>query len=206
MPRSFRSFAVIPAAGRSERMGRAKLLLPWGDGTVAGAVTAAWRAGGVSHLVAVVHPDDQRLAEVFRSGGAEVVVAQTPPPDMKASVLLALEHLARHHSPDEGDAWLLAPADVPGLSPRAIAGLLAEHDPSRPEILVPAADGRRGHPVLIPWPLAARVHALAATQGVRTLLDRHPPREIPLPAADALPPDIDTLEDYQRIKRDRSSS
>ena len=30
----FRSFAIIPAAGRSVRMGRQKLLMPWGDATL----------------------------------------------------------------------------------------------------------------------------------------------------------------------------
>ena len=41
---STRSFAVVPAAGRSRRMGRPKLLLPWGESTIIQQVLGAWRA------------------------------------------------------------------------------------------------------------------------------------------------------------------
>ena len=59
-----RSFAVIPAAGRSQRMGQPKLLLPWGRTTVIEHVLGVWRASRVTHTVIVVHPDDKFLAEL----------------------------------------------------------------------------------------------------------------------------------------------
>ena len=57
----FRSFAVVPAAGRSERMGAPKLLLPLGDSTVIEHVLAAWTASPVTRTVVVVRADDAEL-------------------------------------------------------------------------------------------------------------------------------------------------
>ena len=60
------SFAIIPAAGRSQRMGEPKLLLPWGQSTIIEHVLAVWCASRVEAVVMVVHPDDVRPAELGR--------------------------------------------------------------------------------------------------------------------------------------------
>ena len=177
-------------------MGGAKLLLPWGASTVIEHVLAAWNASQTTHTIVVVHPDDEALAEVCRASGAEIVVAAAPPPDMKDSVRLALQHVAEHHATVDGDAWLLAPADMPTLSTEAINRLLTAHRPDLARILVPVHAGRRGHPALFPWALAADVASLAADEGVNALLARHSVAEVAC-GADALAADLDTPEDYR---------
>ena len=194
-----RVFAVVPAAGRSRRMGQAKLLLPWREATVIEQVLAAWQGSRVACVVVVVHPDDTELADVCRRAGAIVQVAATPPPDMKASVRLGLEWLDEHFAPTAADAWMLAPADVPELTSRQIDRVLAEFDPSAGEILVPVHAGRRGHPVLFPWPLAAEVPRLADDEGINALVKRHPVRELPNDDPGILT-DLDTPEDYRRLQ------
>jgi molybdenum cofactor cytidylyltransferase len=59
----FRSFAIVPAAGRSARMGAPKLLLPLGDRPVIDWVLAAWTASRVTRTVVVVRADDAPLLE-----------------------------------------------------------------------------------------------------------------------------------------------
>ena len=194
-----RSFAIVPAAGRSRRMGTPKLLLPWRHHTIVQEVLQRWKAAGVDHRVVVVHPADAELARLAREAGAEVVVAAVPPPDMKASVRLGLEYVTARWQPQATDAWLLAPADMPELSPQVTRSLLAEHA-ARPEaIVVPTHDSRGGHPVLFPWPLAAAVGQLDADQGVNALLDRGPVTLLPcdLPRA----ADIDTPDEYAQARR-----
>ena len=61
-----RFFGVIPAAGRSVRMGEPKLLLPWRDGTLIEHVLAQWLASRVACLTVVVHPEDVELAAICR--------------------------------------------------------------------------------------------------------------------------------------------
>jgi molybdenum cofactor cytidylyltransferase len=196
---AFLSIAIIPAAGRSLRMGQPKLLLPWGKSTIIEAVLDAWQKSLVPEVVVIVHPDDAPLAEICRARGVHVVVAESPPPDMKASVRLGLAFARETFSPGEGDAWLLAPADLPTLSPHVIDLVLSQHDPAQPAILVPRHGDRRGHPALFPWPLADEVARLAEGEGVSALCSRHAVREVPLPPELAAS-DVDTPEDYARTR------
>ena len=77
--RSFQSFGIIPAAGRSRRMGLPKLTMPWGSTTVIEQVLGAWQRSGVDHLVAVVRGDAGELARYCDQAGAIVVSPATPP-------------------------------------------------------------------------------------------------------------------------------
>lgn len=193
-----RAWAIVPAAGRSLRMGRPKLLLPWGAHTVIEAVLAAWRASRVAATIVVVHPDDLELAALCRRAGAEVVQAPQAPPDMKASVILGLDFIERTLAPRGDEAWLAAPADLPLLSAATIDRLIAEHDPARPRILVPVHGGRRGHPVLFPWALAAEARRLGEGAGLDRLLADFAPREL-ASGPEALAADLDTPDDYRRL-------
>ena len=177
-----RSFASVPAAGHSHRMGQPKLLLPWRGQTVIEHTLTAWRLGGVDVTVVVARPEDQLLAEAARSAGAEVVLPAVAPPEMKDSIRIALEHITRRYQPAEQDAWLLAPADMPWLSAAVIRHLLATHVPRMPRILVPVRNRQRGHPVLFPWPVACDVARLPAQAGVNALLKSHGWTAVPVDA------------------------
>jgi CTP:molybdopterin cytidylyltransferase MocA len=195
---SFSAFAVVPAAGRSQRMGRPKLLLPWGESTLLEHVLSAWSASRVAAVVLVAHRDDDELIERARRTGAQVVVPEVPPPDMKQSVVAGLAWVEEYFQPQASDAWLVAPADFPSLSSEMIDRLLAHHDPSRPAILVAAHEARRGHPVLFPWPLAEAVSTLSPGEGLDALLARHEVRLVEC-GPQAVAGDIDTPDDYRRL-------
>jgi molybdenum cofactor cytidylyltransferase len=197
--RTFRAFAVVPAAGRSQRMGRPKLLLPWRNATVIEHVLAAWLASDVERVVVVVHPDDASLAEICRRAGAEVVIPPAAPPEMKDSVLHALDFLRVAAAPSASDVWLLAPADMPTLPTAAIDLVIAAHDPDDARILVPRHAGRRGHPVLFPWPLCDEVARLGPSEGLNQLRRRFPVRELDF-IEPAVLADLDTPDDYRRLR------
>src|SRR3954467_13620149 len=131
---SSRFFAIVPAAGHSARMGRPKLLLPVAGRTMVEETLSAWRASRVDKLVVVVRPDDEELAALCRSWGAEVVLPPFAPPEMKDSIRWGLKHVEAMFAPVPQDAWLLAPADMPNLSPRIINRLLDAHEPDRAAI------------------------------------------------------------------------
>jgi molybdenum cofactor cytidylyltransferase len=207
---SFQSFGIIPAAGRSRRMGQPKLLMPWGKTTVVEHVVAAWQQSGVDHVVAVVRSADSELARLCQRAGAIVVQPEPPPPEMKDSVMAALDAITRQFHPRDDAVWLLAPADMPRLSAVVIDALLAAHHRSGQEILVPtqttpasgtsgqSSDVKRGHPVLFPWPLVQDVASLNEDEGVNVLLTRKPTREIAVNQPSILD-DLDTIDDYRRL-------
>jgi molybdenum cofactor cytidylyltransferase len=192
------SFAILPAAGRSRRMGNDKLLLPWGDATVIDAVLTAWKSSQVDHVVIVVHPDDTRLAERCGDYGVDLVVATRPPEQMKDSVRLGLEFVQRTFHPQDSDVWLLSPADTPTLTAEIINRVLAESATACP-ITVPTTAGRRGHPVAFRWSLAGDVGRLGRDEGVRAIVARYSVNEIPLEDERILD-DLDTPADYDRLR------
>ncbi|MBW3597844.1 MAG: nucleotidyltransferase family protein [Planctomycetes bacterium] len=193
-----RSIAIIPAAGHSRRMGRPKLLLPWRGKPVIQHVVQAWRRSRVSHVVVVVRKDDRDLLAALSGLDLAIVAADPPPPHMKDSVELGLSYAECAYSPESRDVWLLAPADMPRLSPETIDALLDQHDPAHPHILIPQAGGVTGHPVLFPWPLASEVARLRDDEGINVLRERFPHRMIPVAAAGFA--DLDTPEDYRRLE------
>jgi molybdenum cofactor cytidylyltransferase len=201
MPTPFRSFAVVPAAGQSRRMGRDKLLLPWGETTVLESLLSAWRASNVDEVVVVTRADQPQVISICETSGASIVLPDPPPPEMKDSVRAALAYVRSHFAPTDRDVWLLAPADMPHLNSAMTNRVLAAHDPESPRIIAPIQAGRHGHPVLFPWPLAQEVDSLADHEGVNALLKRHSVREIDCDD-NRIHRDLDTPEDYDRL-RDR---
>jgi molybdenum cofactor cytidylyltransferase len=194
--------AIVPAAGRSERMGRPKLILPIGGQSVIARVASALRAGGADPVVVVVPPADvagaPALAAEAARAGACVVVAEPPPPDMRASVERGLDHLARI-APSPPATFLLAPGDSPGITGELVARIAARAYAEPDAIVIPQAQGRRGHPIALPWSLAAEIRGLPHDVGINTLVARHAARVVTLDVADpAALADLDTPDDYRR--------
>jgi molybdenum cofactor cytidylyltransferase len=196
-------FAVIPAAGRSSRMGRPKLSLPLGGRTVLELVVLALRQGGVDETLVVIGPHDPALRPLAEAAGALVVCLAEPTPDMRATVEHGLRWLEDRFHPRPDDAWLLAPADHPTLD-AAVVRLLCEGYAVRPglSIVVPAHGGRRGHPTLIAWEHVAGVLAHSSGKGIDDYLRSHAQdvREVEAPS-DSVLFDMDAPEDYERVRR-----
>ncbi len=198
--------ALLPAAGRSERMGVPKLLLPLGGQTVLEGCIAAFRQAGVERLLVVAPPEPEAIAATARRAGASVLHLTEPTSDMQTTVQAGLRWMAAHWQPRPGDAWLLAPADHPVLAPEAVRLLCREFGSTRASILVPTFEGRRGHPVLLAWDHAAAVLELASGTGIHRYIRSQGSevREIAV-ASPAIHTDLDTPEDYQRLLQQQSS-
>jgi len=197
-----RCFGIIPAAGKSVRMGTHKLLLAWEDATVMDHVLSVWTASRVKRVVVIVRQHDSALREICqRWSDIDLVVAQNDPEDMKASIQLGLTHIAKHHQPHECDRWLVAPADLPTLNTSLIDQLVGASQETD-SIVVPRYGDRRGHPISFPWSLATQAFELGDIEGIDVLIKSHPGRFLHLPAADR-PGDIDTPDEYSRLQAKR---
>jgi len=210
MHEPLRLFAVVPAAGQSRRMGRPKLLLPLGPSTVIAQMLSALARPEIAATLVVVRPDDEPLRAAVAGCGATPLQPNVPPPEMRQSVEHALRHIEAQFHPRADDGWLLAPADHPLLDPEVITRMIMEWRRCPRRIVVPIYRGRRGHPTLFPFRLAAEVFNLPADQGLNSLLKVHAAEIIQIDTASpAVVADLDTPEDYvrllARIDREESS-
>jgi molybdenum cofactor cytidylyltransferase len=161
-------------------------------------VLAAWIHSAVTRVVVVGRAADEPLLGRCRPFDLDLVTGAVDPPDMRSSVRLALRFIEDRYAPHAEDVWLLAPADLPHLSPQVIDTVVSAHNPERPAAIMPAYEGRRGHPLLMPWAWAAHVHRLPRGAGVNALLKQFTVRELPFSDALILD-DLDTQADYSRL-------
>lgn len=193
--------ALVPAAGRSQRMGRPKLVLPIGGRSVIARLVASFRDGGADRVVVVAPPraEPGAIALAVEANGAGAIVLHCPSPtsEMRATVEIGINDLARRQP--WPSTLLLAPGDSPGITPELVARVVraARDDPAR--IIVPRFNERRGHPIAIPWELARSIPELPPDVGVNGLLRAHADRVAILDVDETgAIDDLDTPEDYRR--------
>jgi len=194
--------AVVPAAGKSVRMGRPKLSLSLGNRTVLERVIAALRGGGVDQVLVVLGPHVRELRPPSESAGAAALVLANETPDMRTTVEHGLDWLEAKCHPQDGDWCLLVPADHPSLDAVVIRQLLdARLKQPKASVVIPTYQGRRGHPAVIAWKHVAGIRSLPAGNGLNAYLLCHAAEtlELPVDSPDVLC-DLDTPEDYERVR------
>lgn len=190
--------AVVPAAGASRRMGRPKLLLPFGTGTVMGSLVAALRAGGASPVLLVTAPGDEELRARALEAGCRVAVNPAPERGMLSSIREGIAALGGAHALAQGgEVLLVAPADLPALRPATVAELLWRRAAVDAPLAVPAYQGKRGHPLAIAPALLPEIETLHLDVGLKELLERHAAAVLEVPVDDpGAVRDVDTPQDY----------
>ena len=182
--------AIILAAGRSTRMGRPKVLLPWQGRPLLGHVTESLRAAGIAPLLVVVGPDTPALPEL---PGIEVLRHPEARQGLGTSLAAGAAALRGRVR-----ALLVCLGDQPGIDPAVIAALVAAlHGPHLAAAPV-YRGGVRGHPVLFSAALLPELVRLQGDRGARAVLEAHPTVLLPVDAP--APPDIDTPGDYDRLR------
>jgi molybdenum cofactor cytidylyltransferase len=191
--------AIILAAGRSRRMGRPKLLLPWGGTSVLGHLITQWQALGACHIAVVCALDDTAiLAEMDRLAFPAEQRIFNPDPErgMFSSIQCAAQwtgwQVALTH-------WTLVLGDQPHLREETLRKLL-EFSTSQPDaICQPAHNGHRRHPVVLP---KAAFHQLANSTAtdLNQFLKPLPTATCELDDA-GLDLDLDQPEDYEEALR-----
>jgi len=187
--------AVVLAAGESRRMGRNKLLLPWGNTTVLGRTLANVHAIGFHDVVVVTgHEREGITSEAGQSGSICLVHNQDYAKGMLASVQAAVHLLS-----ESVEAVLVILGDQPMVGPAILDQLLAAYAAGPQGLVAPTYHGRRGNPVLIDRRYFAELLALPSNSAPRLLLDRHADDLRLLEVTDeAILHDLDRPEDYER--------
>jgi molybdenum cofactor cytidylyltransferase len=189
---------IVLAAGGSTRMGRPKMLLPVGGGTLLSATVAPLLEAELDRVVVVLGdraeevrhgaglPEDPRLVSVVCADWAA---------GMASSLKRGLEFCAG------ADAVLIALGDQPGVTAERVRMVTAAFAPGR-DLVVPVHRGIPAHPVLFARSLFPELEALSGDVGAREVVRRYE-REAVRIEVEVLP-DIDTEEDYRRFTRSQA--
>ncbi len=187
--------AVVLAAGESRRMGRNKLLLPWGDTTVLGQTIANALASGVAEVIVVVGHEGEAVA---RAAGVPGVSAILWNQDYAKGMLTSVQAAVRHLPPTI-EAMIVVLGDQPMVEPHVFDALLDAYAASPLGFVAPSHHGQRGNPVLIDRRHFAELLALPPEAAPRALLQRHPDDLLTIEVdTAAVLHDLDRPEDYER--------
>ena len=187
--------AIVLAAGLSRRMGQAKLLMPVGGRAIVRYVVESVLAGGVDLVWVVTGPDVEPIEAALAGLEAQIAVNPAPEEGQASSLRAGIAAL-----PASVDAVLIALGDQPSLAPSIIPALLAARRTSPKLIVAPRYRDGQGNPVLFKREIFPELLRLTGDQGARPIIQKEPARvewvELDLP----MPPDVDTLDDYEKIR------
>jgi len=189
---------IVLAAGASSRMGRPKALLDFGGRSCLEVVLDACRGGSADDVVVVLGPDSPKVKEILRSRpGVRVVVNERPARGQTSSVKAGIAAL-----PTRVTGFFVLPADHPLIEGADLA-ILMERFGERKDgktIVIPAFEGRRGHPVLISASHREAILALADETPLRDYIHaRESEVEIVPSAHSGVVTGMNTEKEYRAI-------
>jgi molybdenum cofactor cytidylyltransferase len=198
--RDFKFGVVILAAGASRRMGRPKLLLPWGSTSVIGHLLQTWTQLGAAKIGVV-------CAAAAKSLGTELdridfplanrIVNPAPENGMFSSIQCAANW--RAWNPDLTH-WIITLGDQPHLKAATLQTLLEFSARNPDKICQPMRGERRKHPVLVAERFFRELKSSKAGD-LKLFLLEHAGNLSEFESDDAgLDLDMDTPEDYERVK------
>lgn len=190
-------WAVILAAGESRRMGTQKLLLPFGNTTIIGAVVRTAAASRAGRTMVVLGADRDAVRGQLGSLDLTLAINERYPLGMLTSIQAGLRAL-----PAAAAAAVIMLGDQPFLRAPVVDAVIDAYGTGGRGIVIPTFQGRRGHPVLIDLKYRREILALDPPDGLRALMRAHPEDILEVDVADAnILRDLDTPEDYAALPK-----
>jgi molybdenum cofactor cytidylyltransferase len=187
--------AVVPAAGQSRRMGVQKQLLPFAGTTVIGHIVDELCRSRVAEVCVVAGHRADRLGRALEGRAVRIVVN----PDYQRTDMLASVRCGLAAMPADCRAVLVALGDQPAIAAELIDAMIDCFSTCGRGIVVPACDGRRGHPLLLAGRYRGEILNGFDQVGLRGLLAAHADDVFELPVStSSVLADMDCPADYQR--------
>ena len=183
--------AIILAAGKSERMGTPKALLPFRGRTFLENILQAIAGSSLTNAVVVV--GHHRVEIAARLNIPNMVFN----PRYEQGMVTSFQAGIRALPPDSSGAVLFL-VDHPVVEPSTIDVLVNNFSANR--IVVPVFNGRRGHPVLFAREVLQEILALPPSQGANIVVRRDPGRIVEVSVdSPGILVDVDTPEDFEKL-------
>jgi len=187
-------WAMILAAGESKRMGKPKLLLPFGEKTIIETIVETVVSSKVEKTLVILGSDRKKMEERIKNYPVKIVYNRDFRSGMLSSVQCGFRAL-----PEDIRAVLVVLGDQPKISTIVINKLIDAYKSSGKGIVLPVYKKERGHPVLIDVKYGEEVENLNPEIGLRGTVYNHPEDilevEVETPS---IFQDIDYESDYKR--------
>jgi molybdenum cofactor cytidylyltransferase len=190
--------AIVLAAGKSERMGRPKALLPLQGRTFLDNILSAISQSSVERTLVVVGHHRAEI-EGHVTPGTSVIYN----PDYEQGMSTSLQAGIRALPPEAHGAFLFL-VDHPLVQFETIELLIKSLAPG--QIVLPKFQGRRGHPVLFSSDIFQEILGLTASQGANIVVRKDPSRVVEVTVdSPGILVDIDTPEDFRKLQNEYES-
>jgi len=194
-------WGVVLAAGFSRRCPPGKLLLPWGASSVVGTVAAHLLSAGLGRVLVVVGHEAESVKRALAGLPLEIVPNPAYREGMGTSVAASLDRCLNDPGFPSEAGMLLLPADTPFIGVAVLSAAAAAYREGRGDIVAASHAFRRGHPVVFSRRFAAELRkACLEGEGARQVVRAHPEAVFHLDAGPEVLEDIDTMEDYGRLR------
>jgi molybdenum cofactor cytidylyltransferase len=192
---------IVLAAGKSERMGQPKMILPWGDTTVVGQVITTLVDAGLGEVVVVTGSGRENIAQALSPLPHNWPVRLVFNPHFAAGEMLSSLQAGIAALDESVEAALLALGDQPQIESRVVRAVLDAYRESDLRLVVPSYQMRRGHPMLFHHSLWPDILALHPPHTLRDLLVSHHD-QIHYVTVDTptILQDMDTPADYSKYR------
>ena len=187
--------AIVLAAGKSQRMGQPKMLLPWKDSTVLETVLTTLNHSGIEKIICVLGSARQKIEEHVRRLTFPVDIvfnALYENGEMGDSIRAGFSLIE-----EEVDAVLIVLGDQPQMQRQTVLQILETFAEQGSALIVPSFQMRRGHPWLIGRSLWGEIQKIGPGYTMRNFLHSHQ-HEIHYIEVDSesILKDLDTPDDY----------
>ena len=190
-------YAIIPAAGKSGRMGRLKQAMPINGEPMLKALLQKL-TGQVETTIIVTQKKIAEQLQLTPSEQTQILFNDNPGTEMIDSIRLALHSL--RSKINQNDAILIEPVDQPAITIEDIQHC-SKHWQQNPEaIIIGTSEGQRGHPLIFPASLIDFALSAECDNGLNALPRQHPEKiqRVELPSGSALQ-NLNHPEDYDSI-------
>ena len=185
--------AVMLAAGLARRMGRQKLLLQL-QGKPVVRLSVEHIVSHVEDVVVVTGPEDTAIRQALEGLPVRFAVNPRPQDGQGTSIAAGVAALKPWTT-----AALIALGDQPRMPAAVVPALLDAFRRSGKAIIAPVYQGVHGTPVLFSSEVFGELRALTGDAGARAVVKVNPERVEAVAFDIAMPPDVDTPEDYAKL-------
>ena len=187
--------AILLAAGEAKRMGKPKLLMPFGGGTVLGRTLDILLSSSVDEVIVVLGAEAEEMRKVVADKGVKVAINPDYRRGMSTSLIAGLKQV------DSRAQWVMvALADQPLVGKETYNRLIEESLRADKGIIVPSYQGKRGNPVIFSARYREELLWLGGDVGGRDILKKYPDDILEVAVdSESVTIDINTLDDYHSL-------